>query len=242
MTGPVYPTDDEIHAYVDDALEPARRDEVAGILRNDAALDARIRAYAADRDALRLALVGIMRQPVPPAWQASIMSATRSRNQLTRRMAVGAGIAAAVAASVGGALLWPAHDPILQDALAARDQGLASAEALDGADPAAQAGKLAAALRLSVRPPDLMHFGFRLAALAVSRAPAAQIEYRDGSGRRLTIYVRPSDGTVRFDLLRHGKARVCVWQDDVVGAVIIADMSAGEMMRVAGAAYAALNL
>ena len=54
--------------------------------------------------------------------------------------------------------------------------------------------------------------------------------------------MRASDGTVRFDLLRRGRARVCVWQDDVVGVVIIAPMSAGEMMRVASGAYAALNL
>ena len=48
--------------------------------------------------------------------------------------------------------------------------------------------------------------------------------------------------TVRFDLLRHGSTRVCIWQDNVVGAVVIAPMSAGEMMRVASSAYTALNL
>jgi len=35
---------------------------------------------------------------------------------------------------------------------------------------------------------------------------------------------------------------VCLWQDEVVGAVMMGEMSAGQMMRVAGAAYAALNL
>jgi hypothetical protein len=56
------------------------------------------------------------------------------------------------------------------------------------------------------------------------------------------MYVRPSAGAPRFDLLRSGKLRVCVWQDDVVGAVIVGDMPAGQMMRVAGAAYSDLDM
>jgi anti-sigma factor RsiW len=58
----------------------------------------------------------------------------------------------------------------------------------------------------------------------------------------LTIYVRKSDGDARFDLLRRGKLRVCIWQDEVVSAVMTGDMSAGEMMRVASAAYSSLDL
>jgi hypothetical protein len=33
-----------------------------------------------------------------------------------------------------------------------------------------------------------------------------------------------------------------VWQDDVVGAVIIAPISAAEMLRIASSAYTDLNL
>ena len=58
----------------------------------------------------------------------------------------------------------------------------------------------------------------------------------------LTIYVRPSDGTVQFDIIRHGDTHVCVWQDDVVGAVITASVSAAEMLRIASSAYTSLNL
>ena len=242
MTGQIYPTDDEIHAYVDGALERARREEVAGILQEDLTLAARVASYTADRDALRQALIGIMGKPLPPAWQARIEAATQTRATLPRRRMMAAGAAAILAAGVGAALLWPKGDGILKDALAARADGLPNGVQVAGAGGAAQDGRLAAALRLKVRAPDLAHFGFQLARMDVNDRRSAQLEYRDPAGRRLTIYVRPSDGTVRFDLLKAGASRVCVWQDDVVGAVIIAPMSAGEMMRVASSAYAALNL
>ena len=71
---------------------------------------------------------------------------------------------------------------------------------------------------------------------------AAQLRYVDGRHRLLTIFVRRSNGDVRFDLLRHGVIRICIWQDDVVSAVIMAPISAGEMMRIASSAYRDLNL
>ncbi len=242
MTDKTYPTEDEIHAYVDGALDPVRREEVTGMLHREAALAARVAAYVADRDALRQALVGIMGKPLPPAWPARIEAATQKRVTLPRRRAMAAGAAAVLAAGAGAALLWPKGDGILTDALAARAEGLRSGLQVAGAGAAVQNERLAEALGLKVRAPDLTHFGFHLARLEVNDRRLAQMDYRDAAGRRLTIYVRPSDGTVRFDLLKAGAARVCVWQDDVVGAVIIAPMSAGEMMRVASSAYVALNL
>jgi anti-sigma factor RsiW len=242
MTAPLRPTEDEIHAYVDDALDPVRRAEVDTILGEDDRLAARVAGYTADRDALRQAVAGITAKPLPPGWQAQIEAATQRRRVLPRRQAMAAAAAVFLVTGVGAALFWPKTDGILRDALAARESGLRFGASVDVADPASRNARLAAALGLKVLAPDLRHFGFRLARLEVNAARSAQLDYRDSMGRKLTIYVRPSDGTVRFDLLRAGASRVCVWQDDVVGAVIIAPMSAGEMMRVASSAYSALNL
>ena len=238
MTHPTAPTEEEIHAYVDEALDPARRADIDVILREDDRLAGRIAAYRADRDALRQALAGVMTEAVPAWWQNRIDAATRNRRMVPRRWAIAAGVAVVLAGGGGTALLWPKQDSILKDALAARTRGLGGGKTLNGTDDT----RLAAALGLKVHTPDLQHFGFHLVRLEVSETRSAQMEYRDPGGRRLTIYVQPSSGTVRFDLLRDGAARVCVWQDDVVGAVIIAPMSAGEMMRVASSAYSALNL
>ena len=109
------------------------------------------------------------------------------------------------------------------------------------ADAGTRDARLASALGLPVRAPDLQRFGFQLAAIELF-AHGAQLRYADSRHRDLTIYVRPSDGTVRFDMLRHGSQRVCIWQDNVVSAVIVAPLSAGEMMRVASKAYGDLDL
>ncbi len=238
MTRPVAPTEDEVHAYVDEALDGARRAEIDALLREDDRLASRIAAYQADRDALRQALNGSMTRAVPMAWQDRLKAATHESRAMPRRWAIAAGVAVFLAAGGGAALLWRANDSIMTDALAARAAGLRGGTTLDGKDER----RLASALGLKVHPPDLQHFGFRLVRVEIGDAHAAQLEYRDTAARRLTIYVRPSNGNARFDLLREGAERVCVWQDDVVGAVIIAPMSAGEMMRVASKAYSALNL
>lgn len=238
------PTEDEIHAYVDDALAPERRLEVAAILREDPALAARVAGYAADRDGLRLALTAARATPLPAAWQARIEASTLRRRALPGRRTVFSGLALAAASGVAALLSKPSGDRTLDEALAARGTGPdAPVPALA---PAAGGTLLASALGLHLSVPDLAPFGFRLAGLQVigagHPAHAAQLTYSDAARRRLTIYVRRSDGSVRFDLLRRGGERVCIWQDDVVSAVIIAPMAAGEMMRVASSAYSALNL
>ena len=240
------PTEEELHEFVDDALPATRREEIARILSADSALAARVAAYIADRDALRAALHHIDDAPIPATWSARIEAAMAPSPRLVtpRRFAIAASLA--VLLSAAAALRWgfPHGDTILAAAEAARDRSTQAAGApLPPA--AARDALLRSALGLPVRAPDLHRFGFTLARLEIFGHPgagAAQLHYRDAQQRALTIYVRASDGTVKFDLLKHGKTRVCIWQDDVIGAVIMADMSAGEMMRVASGAYTDLNL
>jgi anti-sigma factor RsiW len=244
------PTEEELHAFVDNELSPPRRAEIAQILSDDAELAGRVAAYAADRDRLRLALRGIAGQTVPAAWSARIEAAMAPKpaTVATRRYAIAASVALVLSAAAIARWTWPRGDTILADAQAARNGTLAGRSQIltEPLPPlATRNALLQSTVGLHVRAPDLHRFGFQLAGLALFGPPgagAAQLQYRDGMQRVLTIYVRPSDGTVRFDLLRQGSMRVCVWQDDVVGAVIMADMSAGEMMRVASRAYSDLSL
>ncbi len=245
MSGIRPASEDELHAYVDGALDAGRHDEIAGILRADATLAARVANYARDQNALRQAVTSLSAGPMPVDWARRIDAATSRRRPSapTRRYA----IAASLALLVGGgatAWWWPRGDTILADALAIRDGTVGGGDAVSAgllADAAARDKRIAAALGLPVRAPDLRRFGFQLAALEVF-THAVQLRYADSLHRDLTIYVRPSYGAVRFDMLRHGAQRICIWQDDVVGAVIVAPLSAGEMMRVASKAYGDLDL
>ena len=72
MMSPSYPTEYELHAFIDDELDATRREEIAAILRQDPALAARVAAYQSDRDLLRLALGGIAQEPLPASWAARI--------------------------------------------------------------------------------------------------------------------------------------------------------------------------
>ena len=232
--------EDELHAFVDGALQAARRDEVAALLRADPALAARVDGYARDRALLREA-VG----PLPPNWAEQIEAATarRSPARLGRRYAIAASLVVAVGAAAA-VTWWPHGDTILADALAVRDGAAAGGRALPQgvlADAAQRDAQLASAVGLPAHAPDLKHFGFQLTAMQLFTR-GAQLRYADHKRRSLTIYVRPSDGTVRFDMLRQGAQRICIWQDNVVGAVIVAPLSAGEMMRVASKAYGDLDL
>ena len=246
MSVPPPATEEELHAFVDGELMAARRNEILLLLDQDPALAARISRCQVDRDALRKALAPIAERPVPDSWVQRIEEATMPRRQhaaLFRRTAMAASIALVSAGAAITLRERPRSNTILIDAEAARagsiggssmtpDQ-LASARSRDEV--------LRATLGLTVHAPDLARHGFRLARLDVL-GRAVQLRYADDRQRLLTIYVRRSNGDVRFDLLRHGRDRICVWQDDVVGAVIIAPMSAGEMMRIASSAYGDLNL
>jgi anti-sigma factor RsiW len=242
------PGEDELNAFVDGELSPARREAVAAMLRADPALAARVAAYRSDSELLRVALAGIVEAPLPEVWAAQIEAAMRSRPKVvtTRRFAVAASVVLAASLGVVAWWRWPRGDTIVTEAEAAREGHLDGR--LEGdplPPPATRDALLGSALGMHVQVPDLERFGFRLARLELfgpQGRRAAQLRYSDTAGRDLTIYVRSSDGTVRFDILRRGDTRVCVWEDEVVGAVIIARVSAAEMLHIATGAYTALNL
>ncbi|MBH3326416.1 anti-sigma factor family protein, partial [Pseudomonas mosselii] len=61
------PTEHELHAYVDERLEPARRVEVEAWLAANPQEAARIEAWRGDARRLRAALAGLGEQPSDPA-------------------------------------------------------------------------------------------------------------------------------------------------------------------------------
>jgi len=172
----------------------------------------------------------------------------RPRKQLLAAPPIWAGWAACACLALifGAAVLLqaPMGDALLRQATLARSGQSAPLTTLADAalpPPDRQRALLRQATGLPVRAPDLHRLGWQLAALTTYPG-AAQLRYRNDTGAMLTMYVRRSTGAPHFDLLRDGKLRVCVWQDEVVGAVIMGEMQAGQMMRVAGAAYADLDL
>jgi anti-sigma factor RsiW len=105
---------------------------------------------------------------------------------------------------------------------------------------------VAKTLDASINIPDLDQEGYVLAGLGVypdqAHGHAIQVNYRNGDGRLLTVYLRHPTGADRYEILpeRNGK-RVCVWESQELSAVMVGEMSEQEMLRTAYLAYHALN-
>jgi len=243
--------EEELHAFIDGELPSDRIGVVAAALEADPVLAARVAAFAADKAALRAAYRGVGQQPLPESWIALIHGAAAAppvRRKMSPRTWWVAGLAASLVLAVGGATLVyqsnRSEGSILAQAKAARLERSLALSRLTGAalaDAPSRDAFLAHAVGLQLRAPDLAYLGWKLVEID-TYSNAAALRYHAENGGTLTMFVRRSTGTPRFDLLKTGGVRVCIWQDEVVGAVMMGEMSAGQMMRVAGAAYAALSL
>ena len=109
------PDDTALHAWLDGELTPERRAEIDAWLREHAEDAARVRLWAADRDALRARLDGVLDEPAPQALEQVVW-----RRSPQRVASFGAGWqrwAAALAlfalgGAVGAALMWRAQGAV----------------------------------------------------------------------------------------------------------------------------------
>lgn len=119
-----------------------------------------------------------------------------------------------------------------------------AADALSGEDRRNQI--LTAALEMPLQAPDLEKMGYRLDEVRVySGVPggkAVGLSYRDAQMRLFTLYLRHPSSPPRVDLYQREGVRICIWQDDVLGTVMLGEMSAAAMARIASLAYSGLNL
>ena len=72
-------TEDDLHAYVDRALEPERQAEVAAYLDDHPDVAKRIGAFTDQRELLRAALAPIADEPLPPELNLSRIIEHRAR-------------------------------------------------------------------------------------------------------------------------------------------------------------------
>jgi anti-sigma factor RsiW len=252
-------SEEELSAFIDGELPEARAAAVARAVGEDAVLAARVAGFRRDRDRLRAAFAPVAEAALPEAWLRRIeaavgrpaggVAAFPARRRPARRSAVFAwAVAACLAVAVGLGVMQmrprAPRDALLAEALAARSGSLVAAAHFDAAAfPAAEALRvmLTKATGLPVRAPDLRKQGWHLVAIDTYQSAAA-LRYANAAGQSLFVFVRRSEGAPRFDILKRRGDRICVWQDEVVAAVMMGEMSAGQMMRVAGAAYASLDL
>jgi anti-sigma factor RsiW len=248
----------ELHAFIDGELDEARRAEITRLLAADPALAARVEDFRADRNRLQQIYGAPETRPLPAEWLEQIESRVEAPvSRFIPRFSRGTvGLVGALAASVlillGTWLTFGGstdEDAIVAEALAARGDTMQAQQVVDvqaSGVPEARNQVLANALDMKLKAPDLARIGYQLAAIRIySGVPggkAVELRYRGEENRVFTLYLRHPSSPARVDLFQRDGLRICIWQDDVIGTVMLGQMSAGEMARVASAAYAGLNL
>ena len=245
MTETNRPSEEDLQAFIDGELDAADAARVESAIQNDAELARQMHAYRADKARLSQIYGPLIDRPLPEAWLATIAN----RNVIalpvrsTRRRFIGMGLAASLALIAGGTVMF-------------RQFSMRSGEALLAAAMAAHAqartlpagvvanGALSNIVGVAVKTPDLSKMGFALVGMQTlggpGGVPAAVLAYRDAGDRVFTLYLRPSPGTPAFEMIKRGDTRICLWQDDILTSVMLADVSAAEMLRLASLAYSEL--
>jgi anti-sigma factor RsiW len=254
-------TDTDLHAYVDAELSAVRRAEVEAQLAADHEAAARMRAYAAQKQALRKLFDPVLDEPLPASLRA-LAEPPRALQTVLSRWSLQRIAASFAIAVVSGLLGWLAHDQYRPVETLARATPLphqaAVAHAVFSPDmrrpvevTAEQEDQLVTWLskRLGtpVRPPKLGAQGYELIGgrlLPGDSGPVAQFMYQDASGQRLTLYVSTENATNRdtaFRFAQEGPINVFYWIDGKFGYALSAGIAKSELARVATAVYEQLE-
>jgi len=259
------PIDDlQLSAWLDGELAGPEhqdlRERIEARLRDHPEDAARVRLWAADRDALRAALVPMVDEPVP---------------ERLKRVVTGAGSAAPhwkQAAMAGGLLLAGALLGGLGTWQVQRDQQMAAAQAPAGAwlsrasaahalyvpeqrhpveVSVADGGKaqeehlvrwLTKRLATPVHTFNLHAFGFELVGgrlLPDGANPGAQVMYQGAGGQRVTIYLRkpeaPAPAEMHFE--RQGDLSLFYWVEGTTGYALVGTLPRQQLLALAEEVY-----
>ncbi|MEA2754706.1 MAG: hypothetical protein QOJ54_995 [Aliidongia sp.] len=242
------PLEADLHAFVDGQLDDLGARRFASAINAQPALRVVADSYRRDRDQLRLIYGPLIEEPLPARLLRPLTAVSAPRHPAAWQWSVGGGLAAAAVLLVVwlGVKTEP-RDALLAEAFAVRDGAVAAEQQIAANMPADERDAMVAkTLDASINIPDLDQEGYVLAGLGVypdqAHGHAIQVNYRNGDGRLLTVYLRHPTGADRYEILpeRNGK-RVCVWESQELSAVMVGEMSEQEMLRTAYLAYHALN-
>lgn len=235
MSTPRPISEDDLQAYVDEALSSTRREEVEAYLDAHPEEAKRIGGFVADRAALRAALGAIAEAPIPSELGLRALIEARRTRQFHWRPA----IAAAAVLVIGGLAGWTARGVV---APPINGVGALSREAADNyrvyASDAHRPVEIGPAQKAelvrwvsnrvssSVEVPDLQAAGYRFLGgrlVSTPHGPAALFIYDDAQGLRLAVMVRPmrvEKNTAMSEHAEDGLSGVS-WATDGIGYSLV---------------------
>jgi anti-sigma factor RsiW len=216
--------EDDLHAYIDGALDDARRGEVEHYLAAHPAEAERVRGFGAQRAMLRAHFAPVLAEPIPSGLNLARMIEGRGRAGLSGWRAAAA---ACLLLALGGSAGWFAREVSAPEAtgVAALAQEAAANYAVYGPDRIrpvevraedgpALAAWMAGRLGRAVVPPDLARSGYRLMGgrvVATPHGPAGLFMYDDDHGSRLVLLTRRMEREADAPMSEHRRGDVATW-------------------------------
>lgn len=240
-------SEDDLHAFLDGALDEGRRDAVRRYLERHPEAQRRIADYKEQAEALRAAFATIADQPVPAELSLkSLVERRRKTLARTRQIA-----AAAAILSIGGLSGWfgrEAASPSTRGIQALSREAVDNYEvyASDALRPVELAPPQSSTLirwvseRLDtpVQAPNLQTAGYSFLGgrlVTTPNGPAALFVYEDAAANRLTVMVRPMKVDKNRLMSEHsyGALDSVTWSRDGVGFSIVAPRASSDLRPVA---------
>lgn len=198
-------TEDDLQAYVDNALDAERHRDVSLYLRENPDAARRVSSYAMQAAALRSVLDPIAREPVPSRLNLGTIAAAHGAAHRPRplRLAAAAVLLLAVGAA-GGWMMKGFSLPPSEGVAALAQEASASYDAFagdnirpvevraGGSDDLRQIALTTIGRAIAI--PDLRKAGYRLMGgrvIPTAHGPAFMLMYDDDKGSRLVMLTRP---------------------------------------------------
>lgn len=270
MKKPGQPSENELHAYVDNQLEPIRRQELEIWLSEHTEEADKVDHWKKQQQAIQAAFNTDLANPVPEHLRQA------ARRPATNKSKGWLHAAAAVAwMTVGGVLGFnlqgsntlenshPESTAPIASYAPPFIQPLAQQAALAhvvytpevrhpvevGADQEAHLVKwLSKRLGTKLRIPQLSHQGYNLIGgrlLPGDNGPVAHFMYENDSGKRLTLYVRHDENEKRetaFHYTKKDNIGIFYWIDRKLGYALSGELARDQLLGLAESAYNQLSL
>lgn len=245
----------ELHAFVDGELTPDERAEIEARLQGAPAEQGLVRDYSELNEALRARYAGDVAAPLSKPVQRLLAQVPRRQTRFVgRQRALAAGLLIALVAGAAGYVVRDMRSEARQEqAFVINAIGAHSVYVPEVRHPVEVKAAEEHLVRWLTRrvgapflAPSLAEHGWKLMGgrlVPDGGQPAAQFMYEDGSGRRLTLYIRKETGlyNTSFRFAEREGLGAFYWIDRPLAYALAGPLRREELMELANLVYAQLE-
>lgn len=241
-------TEDDLHAYVDNALDPERRAAVDAFLAANPAIEERVAADMRHRLALREALAPIAAEPLPARLNLARLAEERRRPRFGGWSSAAAAVALMLTGAAGGwSLRLASEKPVAGIGSLAQEAAesyavfapdLGRPVEIKASDEAQLVRWASRRLDRAVKVPNLSSAGYTFLGgrvVPTPHGPAALYMYDNGSGTRLVMLTRTMriDKNAPMSIDDKGQVATVSWAKDGLGYSLVGPINPESLHSIA---------